>query len=362
MRTVTVVAVMVSACNGTPAAPPATTQPTAPTARFAGIAAAVERGDVPKTTSVLVMRGGAIEHEAYFGGADAETLHDTRSVGKSMTALAVGVAIARGVVRGVDDPVFPYLADLRPFAHDTPAKAAITIADFLTMSSALDCDDDDDDSPGNEAKMYPQRAWARWAVDLPTRADYQRDASGRGPFHYCTAGPFLLGQVLQRAAKQPVDELLAAYLFAPLGITRWELTRSPTDEVMTGGMLRLRTRDLATIGWMVRARGRHGDRQVVPRAFVDAALTVHRRTRPSLKADYGYLFWHRTYRTRCGEFPAWYMSGNGGNAVAIVDGLDAVIVVTRQHYNQGGKMHDQTAALIEQHILPELACPQSPAR
>ena len=52
---------------------------------------------------------------------------------------------------------------LRPFAHDGPPKAAITIEDLLTMSSALACDDDDPDSPGNEEHMYPRREWARWA-------------------------------------------------------------------------------------------------------------------------------------------------------------------------------------------------------
>ena len=72
------------------------------------------------------------------------------------------------------------------------------------MSSALDCDDDDD-SPGNELGMYPRPVWARWAVDLPVKAGYTRDAAGRGPFAYCTAGTFLLGQILQRAAGQPVD-------------------------------------------------------------------------------------------------------------------------------------------------------------
>ena len=38
------------------------------------------------------------------------------------------------------------------------------------MSSAFDCDDNDDQSPGNEENMYPKQAWARWAVDLPVRA------------------------------------------------------------------------------------------------------------------------------------------------------------------------------------------------
>jgi hypothetical protein len=89
----------------------------------------------------------------------------------------------------------------------------------------------------------------------------------------------------------------------------------------------------------------------------EAALTAHRQAAPEQGVDYGYLFWHRTYRTRCGDFGAWFMSGNGGNAVAIVDQLDAVVVVTRRYYNHGAAMHDQTAALIADHVLPELACP-----
>ena len=118
-------------------------------ARYDGIARAIERGDAPKTTSVLVMRGQAIEYERYFGDANAATLHDTRSATKSLTALAVGVAIDRRALAGLAAPAFGYLADLAPFAHDDPAKSAITIEDLLTMSSALDCNDDDDASPGN---------------------------------------------------------------------------------------------------------------------------------------------------------------------------------------------------------------------
>lgn len=323
------------------------------------MAAAIARGDAPLTTSVAVLRGGRLEYEAYFGGATAETLHDTRSVGKSLTALTVGIAIERGVLPGVDANAFGYLGDLRPFAHGGAAKDAITIEDLLTMSSALDCDDNDDDSPGNEANMYPLSRWARWAVDLPTRPDYQRDATGRGPWRYCTAGTFLLGQIIQSAAKQPLDRFMAERLLAPLGITRWQFVKSPTGEVMSGGMLQLRSRDLATVGEMVRAGGKHAGKQVVPAAFVRAALTVHRPTMPAWKQDYGYLFWHHTYHTRCGDYPAWFMSGNGGNTVAIVEGLDAVVVVTRTNYNNArGKMHAQTTSLIEQHVLPELACPR----
>ena len=55
------------------------------------------------------------------------------------------------------------------------------------------------------------------------------------------------------------------------------------------------------------------------------------------------------------------MSGNGGNKVVIIDELDAVVVVTRTHYNQGAASHRQSTQLIEGHILPEL-CRSRPRR
>jgi hypothetical protein len=120
---------------------------------------------------------------------------------------------------------------------------------------------------------------------------------------------------------------------------------------MTGGGLQLRTRDLATTMEMVRLRGKRGDTQIVPAAYLDRALTAQRQASPD--QGYGYLFWSRTYHTTCGDYPAWYMSGNGGNAIVAVPKLEAVIAVTRAHYGQRG-MHQQTTTLIEGQILPNL--------
>jgi CubicO group peptidase (beta-lactamase class C family) len=318
---------------------------------FTAIDTAIARGDAPKTTSVMIVRGTTTLYEHYFAGSSADALHDTRSATKSLTSLAVGIALDRHAIPSLDAPAFAYLSDLRPFATESPLKDAITIADLLTMSSALDCNDDDDKSPGNEENMYPKDSWTRFAVDIPTRTDYTRDASGRGPFHYCTAGVMLLGQIVQRAAKQPIDEFMAQHLFAPLGIAKWEFSRSPTKEAMTGGGLRLSTRDLAKLSELVRDRGKVGSTQVVPAAFVQAATTVQRPAFPG--QDYGYLFWHRVYKSPCGDKDGWFMGGNGGNAIVMFAALDAVVVVTRENYNTKG-MHQQTTALIENQILPAL--------
>jgi CubicO group peptidase (beta-lactamase class C family) len=224
------------------------------------------------------------------------------------------------------------------------------------MSSALACNDDIDGSPGNEDRMHEQTNWARWAVDLPTNAQYLRDATGRGPFSYCTAGAFLLGQIIQRAAHQPVDQYIESKILKPLGILEAEWPRSPSGEVMTGGGLRLRSRDLAKIAWMLVDDGNWRDQCVIAKTWINAAMTARRQALPDSK--FGYLFWNRIYSTANGPVSGWYMAGNGGNAIVILRDLHAAVVVTRQNYNTHG-MHQQTIELLERYALPALAHPQS---
>jgi len=99
--------------------------------------------------AVLVARHGILVFEHYFSGRDElwgqpvgevafgpETKHDERSVTKSITALVLGIAIDRGWIKGVDEPVlsfFPEYADLR-----TPEKDRITLRHLLTMSTGLE--------------------------------------------------------------------------------------------------------------------------------------------------------------------------------------------------------------------------------
>lgn len=315
--------------------------------------AAISRGEFPKTTSVLVMRKGRLVYEKYFGDGGPQVLNNTRSATKSITALAIGAAMADGSIRALDQPAFGFFGDLRPFQHDGPLKEDITLADLLTMSSALDCNDDVAASPGNEDNMHPQPVWTRWAVDLPTKPDYRRDATGRGPFAYCTAGAMLLGQVVERATGVRVDRYVERRLLEPLGIRRFEWAKSPAGEIMTGGGLLLTARDLGKIAQLVLDEGQWHGRSLLPPPFIQDALTVHRNAYPG--QDYGYFFWHRQYATTCRQTDAWFMAGNGGNAILVFKDLDAVVVVTRENYNKRG-MHEETIRLVQDYVLPALPC------
>jgi CubicO group peptidase (beta-lactamase class C family) len=270
-----------------------------------------------------------------------------------VTALAVGRAIGEGTLRSSEQSAFDLLPDLAPFQHDGEIKRSITLMDLLTMSSALDCNDFDARNIGNEENMYPLTNWSRWAVDLPVKPDYRRSPGGRGPFAYCTGGTLLLGQIVQRAARMPLDRYIDDRLLRPMGIREREWSRSPSGEFMSGGGLRLRSRDLLKLGVLLAGNGNWNGVQLVPEAWVRRMQTVTNVV--DERRSYGMLLWQRQYASPCGSVNAWYMSGNGGNVVVSVPLKSLVAVVTRTHYNQRG-MHDQTARLLENHVFAALTC------
>ena len=317
------------------------------------LSAAIERGDYPKTTSVLVMQYGKLVFERYFGEGDRAKLNDTRSAMKAVTALAVGAAVADGAIPSAQTPAFRYFAELRPLQHDGADKEAISLADLMSMSSALDCDDNDENSGGSEDRMHEQQNWTRWGVDLPTYAGFRRDIDGLGPWRYCTINAVLAGQVVQRATNKPVDQYIEQRLFAPLGIKQWEWPRSPVGEVMTGGGLRLQSRDLAKIASMMADEGRWQGKQVLPATWIDEMLTVRRASRSD--QNYGYFIFEGKFDTSCGPTNAWYMAGNGGSQILILREQRTAIVLTRMNYNVRGTAR-QSADLLEKYVLPGFVC------
>src|SRR6266700_5309832 len=131
--------------------------------------AAVRSGSFTKIGSVLIARNGKLVYEGYFEG-DANMRRDTRSATKSITDVLFGIALREKKLSGVDELVLPLLPEhAHKLQNPDPRKAKITVEDFLTMSSPLECDDWNDASRGNEERMYVVEDWAQFILDLPIR-------------------------------------------------------------------------------------------------------------------------------------------------------------------------------------------------
>ena len=112
--------------------------------------------------SVLVVKDNKLVFEDYFSGKDqswgedlgvvdfdSDSLHDMRSVTKSITSALVGIAISEGKIAGIDASVF----DLFPDYSDqlAPDKKSLTLHHILTMSAGLDWFEPIDyTNPGND--------------------------------------------------------------------------------------------------------------------------------------------------------------------------------------------------------------------
>lgn len=312
---------------------------------------AVEDGRYRRIEAIWVERGGRVVYERYFRRTHADSRVDARSAGKSITAVAVGIALAEGHLSDVRAPVLSFFPDRKRIAHDGPVKRAITLEDLLTMSSALDCDDWTPTSPGNEERMYRHRDWTRFALDIPVDPEYRRGTDGRGRFSYCTAGAFLLGRVLERATDTRFDTYVQTRLFEPLGITGARWRRAPNGEVQSGGQLALRARDFGAVGRLVLDRGMRDGHAIVSRDWLGRMLRPRLRATP--RDAYGYLWWIRDYWHDDVPHPGFHMSGNGGNKAIVFPDLDAVVVVLSTNYNRPD-MHDLSTEIVERHILPAL--------
>lgn len=326
--------------------------------RAATLEEAIAEKQYRNIEGVIVRQGGETLYEAYFGDANAQTRIDARSAGKSITAIAVGRAIADGHLSGVDAPIFPFFDDMEPIANDGPKKRAITVRDLLTMSSALDCNDWDMKNVGNEERMYETEIWTRFALDIPVMDGYERKGDGLGRYSYCTAGAFLLGRVVERAAGVPFDKYVERILFEPLGIKDPQWKRSPTGEVQSGGQLSLRARDFAAIAEVTLNWGRNGGDEIVPQDWVKEMISPVRMATPD--DGYAYLWWVRPFHLDGEEYLAAYMSGNGGNKVIVLPHLDAVIVVLSTNYNRRN-MHQQTTDIVERYLMPMLSADVEPS-
>ena len=314
---------------------------------------AVRAGDFKKISSVVILRHGKLAYEVYFDG-DAETPRDTRSATKSITGTLVGIALDEHRIASVSAPVLSFFPG-RKVQNPDPRKNKMSVEDLLTMSSPLECDDWNEFSRGNEERMYLVEDWAQFFLDLPVYGgmrlpgEPEERPHGRR-FSYCTAGIFILSPVLERATGVSADQYAQQKLFSPLGIHSAQWVYTSLDVPQTGGGLRLASRDLAKIAQLYLNGGVWRGQRIVSEDWVKQSIAPQARIDET--TEYGYLWWLKSFRSKGGStYPAFYMSGNGGNKVLGLPSLDMVVVITSTNYNTKG-MHEQTEKMLTDYILP----------
>ncbi len=303
-------------------------------------------GDMPRLRSLLVSIGGQLVEEHYFHGATARRQANLKSASKTLISILVGIAIDRGHLASVDQPI----ADFFPaeLAEADAARRSITIGDLLSMRSGLETT-----SNRNYGRWVQSRNWVRHALSRPLV-----DRPG-GRMIYSTGSTHLLSAILTRATGASTLEFARRHLAGPLGITLPAWLRDPQGIYFGGNEMTLSPRAMVAVGELYLRGGSSADgRRVVSAEWVRASLVPRTVSRYS-RREYGYGWWLR----ELGGHRAYYAWGYGGQFIFVIPELDSVIVATSSpNPGAGRRQHRrQLDELIECWIVPAIRQAVRPA-
>jgi len=295
----------------------------------------VKSGEFANLHGVLVARKGKIEAERYFEGKDERwgtdlgtvafnesTLHDVRSVSKSVVGLLYGIALKEGKVPVLETPVldvFPAYPDL---ARDE-RRRAIRLSHVLTMTMGLEWNEDVpySDERNSEIAMERSKDRYRYVLERPIVA-----APGER-WRYSGGATALLGHLIAKGTGMPLLDYAREKLFSPMGIEKAEWTHGLNGEAAAASGLRMRAPDLARIGQLLLQRGEWDGRQVVAKDWISDTLTPRADAFDGLR--YGYQ-WYLVPR-RDGSL-AYMAIGLGGQRLVVIPSLELVYVIFMGNY------------------------------
>lgn len=294
---------------------------------------------------IVVVKENKLLIEEYFNGEHRNSLHDSRSVGKSFASTMLGIAIEENYIKN-ENVLLKDFYTLKSFKNYSPKKDSVTLKSLLTMSSSFLGDDTDINNIGNEENMYPTKNWVKFSLDLPM----QNNKIIGKDFTYFTAGVVVLGDIIHKSVPEGLVNYADKKLFTPLNITNYKWQYTPQKVGNTAGGIRLRAIDFAKYGQLYKNKGSWNGKQILSQEWVEKSLGKHLKL-PSNNEYYGYLFWNKVYNYNNKEYEVSFCSGNGGNKIFIFKNIPFVVVITSSAYNSPDA-HLNVDKIMTDYILP----------
>jgi CubicO group peptidase (beta-lactamase class C family) len=280
-------------------------------------------GPLPKqraATNGILIRHGYIA--AQFG--DVRANDPVYSVAKSFLSTVCSLAVDRGLIRDVNDPVAKYIHD---GGYDSPHNAKITWKNHLQQESEW------------EGTMWGKNADFVGVEQFGNGQRKPREIHDPGTFYeYNDVRINRFSLSLLRLFGKGLPDVLKSDIMDPIGASqdwRWHGYANSNVEIggkqipsvsggtRWGGGLWMNSEDLARFGLLILNKGKWGERQIVSEKWLNQAV------KPSEHGpDYGYLWWLNTQKKQWPSGPASSFAalGNGSNTIWIDPEHDIVFV------------------------------------
>lgn len=280
------------------------------------------KGKFPDVHSILIYKNNKLVLEEYFYGYDANTPHQLRSATKPFIGGILGIAVDKGFIKNEKEKLLPYFNSIYPeIANLNDRKKEITIENFLMYKHGMDCENNNQESKGNEQAMMKSKDWVKYTLDLPMIAESGKSSS------YCTGCALTLGSLVEIATDEKIESFAKENLFDPLGISNYEWTFEPNQASMnTFSQMHITPRDLIKLAKLFKDGGKWKGKQIISESWINKTFDLD-------EGDYGYLWEHKYFVIEGQKFNSYLASGNGGQKINIWPELDMITVFTGGNYN-----------------------------
>jgi len=330
------------------------------------LAQAEQDGRVSGLHALLVSQGGTLVFEHYGRGEDEQSgrgpigalvfgpdvPHDLRSVSKSVVGLAYGIALAAGKVPPPEAKLYEQFPEYADLARQ-PGRELLTIHHVLSMTLGLDWDEltipyGNPRNAENAMEAAPDRL--RFILERPIIG-----APGVA-WTYCGGATALLGRLIAKGTGEPLPAYCRRVLFEPMGFGPSAWSQGNDGEYRAAAGLRLLPRDLLKIGQLVHAGGAWNGNQIVPRDWLQRAVS------PVVTISDGRRYGYHWYlgasaATGSQDWQRWVGGiGWGGQRLYVFPALDLVVAQHCGNYNRPGTEQQRiNDAIIGEVVLPGVA-------
>ena len=245
-------------------------------------------------TGLLVAKDNEILFEHYQYGRTDRDRFNAGSMTKSITGLLIGIAIAEGAIKSVDDTAETYVPGFKGSEYGrTP------IRDLLHMSSGVEFWEDRDDN------RDLNHLWNDMVIGglvskkgtIGSIVQFNKRIAPPGTrYFYASIEPDVLGVVLHHAVGKSLSDYFQEKVWEPIGAeadARWLLDAEGFE--LAHAFFNAVLRDYARLARLLAHDGAWNGRQIIPREWMIEATTVRPTdtylTRVSPLFGYGYFLW-----------------------------------------------------------------------
>ena len=267
-----------------------------------------------ESTSFLLIQHGKVVAEHYFDNHTKKTLSNSFSGSKSVVGLLIGIAVDKGMIKSLDEPISRYLDFIA--AKDSN----VTIRHLLGMTSDIDWSESGSNPLSDNAEAY-------YGSDLLSIMKKQPfKGSPNKVFDYASGNSQLLGFILEKATGQKVADFMSENLWKKINAETDALWSLDSEEGMEKAFCCLysTTRDYARLGQLILNKGTWGGDTIISSAMLTEITTNYMLDGNKENHRYGLHYWilndpaHKVI----------YARGIKGQYIISIPDLDVVIVRT----------------------------------